>query len=72
MINIFFALFSILAGIFLAEVAYLFLLIIEYVMLGSFRFELASGWHYLKVGAGGGGIMGIGIALLRHFGVKGF
>lgn len=41
-------------------------------MLGSFKFELASAWHYLKVGAGGGGIMGIGIALLRYFGVKGF
>ncbi|QHS46675.1 hypothetical protein GW952_14240 [Klebsiella michiganensis] len=72
MINILFALFSILAGILLAEVAYLFLLIIEYGMLGSFKFELASAWHYLKVGAGGGGIMGIGIALLRYFGVKGF
>lgn len=72
MINILFALFSILAGILLAEVAYLFLLIIEYVILGCFRFELASAWHYLKVGAGGGGIMGIGIALLRYFGVKGF
>lgn len=72
MINILFALFSILAGILLAEVAYLFLLIIEYGMLGSFKFELASSWHYMKVGAGGGGIMGIGIALLRYFGVKSF
>lgn len=41
-------------------------------MLGNFNFELASAWHYLKVGAGGGGIMGIGLALLRHFEVKGF
>lgn len=72
MINILFALFSILAGILLAEIAYVFLLIIEYVMLGNFNFELASAWHYLKVGAGGGGIMGIGLALLRHFEVKGF
>ncbi|ECG1392150.1 hypothetical protein [Yersinia ruckeri] len=72
MINILFALFSILAGIFLAEIAYVLLLIIEYVMLGSFNFELASAWHYLKVGGGGGCIMGIGIALLRYFGVKGF
>jgi hypothetical protein len=72
MINILFALLSILAGMFLAEIAYIFLLIIEYVMLGRFDFELASVWHFLKVGAGGGGIMGIGIALLRYFGVKGF
>lgn len=53
MINILFALFSTLAGIFLAEIAYVLLLIIEYVMLGSFNFELASAWHYLKVGGGG-------------------
>lgn len=72
MINILIALFSILAGMLLAEIAYAFLLIIEYVMLGNLNFELASAWHYLKVGAGGGGIMGIGIALLRYFGVKGF
>lgn len=72
MINVLFALFSILAGILLAEIAYTLLLTIEYVMLGSFNFELASAWHYLKIGAGGGGIMGIGIALLRYFGVKGF
>ncbi|MEI9484273.1 hypothetical protein V5093_21745 [Enterobacter cancerogenus] len=72
MINILFALFSILAGIILAEIAYLFLLIVEYVMLGIFNFELASALHYLKAGAGGGGIMGIGIAMLRYFGVKGF
>ncbi|EAR3128659.1 hypothetical protein KK448_004106 [Salmonella enterica] len=72
MINILFALFSILAGILLAEIAYVFLLIIEYMMLGSFNFELTSAWHYLKVGTVGGGIMGIGIALFRYFGVKGF
>ncbi|MBK4716803.1 MULTISPECIES: hypothetical protein [Tenebrionibacter/Tenebrionicola group] len=72
MINILFALFSILAGIVLSEIAYALLLTIEYVMLGSFNFELSSAWHYLKIGAGGGGIMGIGIALLRYFGVKGF
>lgn len=72
MINILIALFSILAGVLLAEIAYVFLLIIEYVMLGNLNFELISAWHYLKVGAGGGGIMGIGIALLRYFGVKGF
>ncbi|AFJ46799.1 hypothetical protein [Shimwellia blattae] len=72
MINILFALFSILAGIHLAEIAYALLLTIEYVMIGSFNFELTSAWHYLKIGAGGGGIMGIGIALLRYFGVKGF
>lgn len=72
MINILFTLFSILAGMLLAEIAYVFLLIIEYVMLGSFNFDLTSAWHYLKVGAGGGGIMGVGIAMLRYFGVKGF
>lgn len=72
MINILFALFSILAGILLAEIAYALLLTIEYVMIDSFNFELTSAWHYLKIGAGGGGIMGIGIALLRYFGVKGF
>ena len=42
MINILFTLFSILAGILLAEIAYVFLLIIEYVMLGSFNFDLTS------------------------------
>ena len=72
MINILLAVFSILAGILLAEIAYVFLLFIEYVMIGNFNFELTSAWHYLKVGAGGGGIMGVGIALLRYFGVKGF
>lgn len=72
MINILFALLSVLAGVFLAEIAYAFLLVIEYVMLGSLNFELISAWHYLKVGAGGGAIMGVGIALLRYFGVKGF
>lgn len=72
MINLLFALFSILAGILLAEIAYIFLLIIEYVMLGSFNFELTSAWHYLKAGAGGGSIMGVEITLLRYFGVKGF
>ncbi|MBT0722694.1 hypothetical protein [Rosenbergiella collisarenosi] len=72
MINIFFALFSILAGILLAEIAYALLLTIEYAMLSSFNFELTLAWHYLKIGAVGGGIMGFGIALLRYFRVKGF
>ena len=72
MINILFALFSILSGILLAEIAYVFLLIIEYVMLGSFNFELTSAWRYLKAGAGGGSIMGVGITLLRYLKLKDF
>lgn len=72
MINLLFTFFSILAGVILAEVAYLFLLVIEFVMLGHFNFELLAAWHYLKVGGGGGSIIGIGIIILRYFGVKGF
>ena len=46
MINVLFALFSILAGGILAEIAYIFLIIIEYAMVGSFNFELTSAWLY--------------------------
>ncbi|EOM3170287.1 hypothetical protein ACM0T2_004115, partial [Escherichia coli] len=67
-----FALFSILAGGLLAEIAYVFLIIIEYAMVGSFNFDLTSAWLYFKAGGVGGGIMGIGISLFRYFGVKGF
>ncbi|EAC1328456.1 TPA: hypothetical protein ACYZY7_004719 [Escherichia coli] len=72
MINVLFALFSILAGGLLAEIAYVFLIIIEYAMVGSFNFDLTSAWLYFKAGGVGGGIMGIGISLFRYFGVKGF
>ena len=72
MINVLFALFSILAGGLLAEIAYIFLIIIEYAMVGSFNFDLTSAWLYFKAGGVGGGIMGIGISLFRYFGVKGF
>ncbi|EEX7164914.1 hypothetical protein DX637_004345 [Escherichia coli] len=72
MINVLFALFSILAGGLLAEIAYVFLIIIEYAMVGSFNFDLTSAWLYFKAGRVGGGIMGIGISLFRYFGVKGF
>ncbi|WP_341824641.1 hypothetical protein, partial [Escherichia coli] len=65
-------LFSILAGGLLAEIAYVFLIIIEYAMVGSFNFDLTSAWLYFKAGGVGGGIMGIGISLFRYFGVKGF
>ena len=72
MINVLFALFSILAGGLVAEIAYVFLIIIEYSMVGSFNFDLTSAWLYFKAGGVGGGIMGIGISLFRYFGVKGF
>ncbi|EON3800284.1 hypothetical protein ACNDDX_004126 [Escherichia coli] len=80
MINVLFALFSILAGGILAEIAYIFLIIIEYAMVGSFNFDfdfdfdfdLTSAWLYFKAAGVEGGIMGIGISLLRYFGVKGF
>lgn len=72
MLNVLFALFSILAGGLLAEIAYVFLIIIEYAMVGSFNFDLTSAWLYFKAGGVGGGIMGIGISLFRYFGVKGF
>ncbi|EGE0036320.1 hypothetical protein DND13_23315 [Escherichia coli] len=72
MINVLFALFSILAGGILAEIAYIFLIIIEYAMVGSFNFDLTSAWLYFKVAGVEGGIMGIGISLFRYFGVKGF
>ncbi|RDR17489.1 hypothetical protein C4A16_04082 [Escherichia coli] len=48
MINVLFALFSILAGGILAEIAYIFLIIIEYAMVGSFNFDLTSAWLYFK------------------------
>ena len=67
MINVLFALFSILAGGLLAEIAYVFLIIIEYAMVGSFNFDLTSAWLYFKAGGVGGGIMGIGISLFRYF-----
>ncbi|EFP2170907.1 hypothetical protein ABV882_002906 [Escherichia coli] len=72
MINVLFALFSILAGGILAEIAYIFLIIIEYAMVGSFNFDLTSAWLYFKGAGVEGGIMGIGISLFRYFGVKGF
>ena len=72
MINVLFALFSILAGGILAEIAYIFLIIIEYAMVGSFNFDLTSAWLYFKAAGVEGGLMGIGISLLRYFGVKGF
>ncbi|EIG5694869.1 hypothetical protein E3Y63_004582 [Escherichia coli] len=72
MINVLFALFSILAGGILAEIAYIFLIIIEYAMVGSFNFDLTSAWLYFKATGVEGGIMGIGISLFRYFGVKGF
>ncbi len=72
MINVLFALFSILAGWILAEIAYIFLIIIEYAMVGSFNFDLTSAWLYFKAAGVEGGIMGIGISLFRYFGVKGF
>ncbi|EJK8611843.1 hypothetical protein [Escherichia coli] len=80
MINVLFALFSILAGGVLAEIAYIFLIIIEYAMVGSFNFDfdfdfdfdLTSAWLYFKAAGVEGGIMGIGISLFRYFGVKGF
>ncbi|HID9307103.1 TPA: hypothetical protein ACXE2U_004189 [Escherichia coli] len=72
MINVLFALFSILAGGILAEIAYIFLIIIEYAMVGSFNFDLTSAWLYFKSAGVEGGIMGIGISLFRYFGVKGF
>lgn len=82
MINVLFALFSILAGGILAEIAYIFLIIIEYAMVGSFNFnfdfdfdfdfDLTSAWLYFKAAGVEGGIMGIGISLFRYFGVKGF
>ena len=71
MINILFALFSILAGILLAEIAYIFLLIVEYVMLGNFNFELASAWHHLKVGRWRG-IMGIDLLCFAILKLKDF
>lgn len=52
MINVLFALFSILAGGLLAEIAYVFLIIIEYAMVGSFNFDLTSAWLYFKAGGG--------------------
>ena len=72
MINVLFALFSILAGGILAEIAYIFLIIIEYAMVGSFNFDLTSAWLYFQAAGVEGGIMGIGISLFRYFGVKGF
>ena len=84
MINVLFALFSILAGGILAEITYIFLIIIEYAMVGSFNFnfnfdfdfdfdfDLTSAWLYFKAAGVEGGIMGIGISLFRYFGVKGF
>lgn len=68
MINVLFALFSILAGGILAEIAYIFLIIIEYAMVGSFNFDLTSAWLYFKAAGVEGGIMGIGISLFRYFG----
>ncbi|WP_215805672.1 hypothetical protein [Aeromonas jandaei] len=57
MVNLLLAFLSILAGIILAEAAYLFLLIIELCMLDHFNFELLAAWHYLKVGGVGGAFL---------------
>lgn len=72
MTNIFFFLISLIAGIFMAELAYLSLLVIDYVIQGSFHFSSSEVLHNLKVGIGGGFIIGAGIILCRLFKVKGF
>ncbi|MDA8496601.1 hypothetical protein [Citrobacter sp. Igbk 17] len=72
MINVLFFIFSVVAGIIMAELAYLSLLIIDYVIRGSFSFSLPEALHNLKVGGGGGFIIGVGIVLCRLFKIKGF
>lgn len=72
MINVLFFIFSVVAGITMAELVYLSLLIIDYVIRGSFSFSLPEALHNLKVGGGGGFIIGVGIVLCRLFKIKGF
>ena len=72
MINVLFFIFSVVAGILMAELAYVSLLIVDYVIQGSFSFSSSEALHNLKVGCGGGCIIGAGIVLCRLFKIKGF
>ncbi|MCS5774249.1 hypothetical protein LOF14_08450 [Klebsiella variicola subsp. variicola] len=56
----------------MAELAYVSLLIVDYVIQGSFSFSSSEALHNLKVGFGGGCIIGAGIVLCRLFKIKGF
>lgn len=72
MINVLFFIFSVVAGILMAELAYVSLLIVDYVIQGCFSFSSSEALHNLKVGFGGGCIIGAGIVLCRLFKIKGF
>ncbi|WP_213994207.1 hypothetical protein [Sodalis sp. dw_96] len=45
---------------------------ILWISSGEFDMTLHDVWRITKMGIGGGGIMGVGIVLLRLFKVKGF
>jgi hypothetical protein len=53
-------------------IAKIFLSGMLWISIGEFDMTLQDVWRITKMGIGGGGIMGVGIVLLRLFRVKGF
>lgn len=69
----FFVIFScIISGVIIAEMSYIMLLFIKYLAYGYMDFSLSEILKGLRVGGGGGGILGSGIVLFRFLKIKGF
>lgn len=69
----FFVVFScMISGIIIAEMSYIILLLIKYFAYGYMDFSLSEILKGLRVGGGGGGILGSGIVLFRLLKIKGF
>ncbi|EPZ6964508.1 hypothetical protein ACXPIO_004857 [Escherichia coli] len=63
---------SMVSGIAIAELSYFILLIIKYLAYGEVDFRWSEVLRGLRMGCGGGGILGFGIVLFRFLGIKGF
>ncbi|RPD94082.1 hypothetical protein BBB56_21805 [Candidatus Pantoea deserta] len=63
---------SMLSGITIAELSYFILLIIKYLAYEEVDFRWSEVLRGLRIGCGGGGILGFGIVLFRLLGIKGF
>ncbi|CAM3617791.1 hypothetical protein L1C56_16295 [Klebsiella pneumoniae] len=65
-------LFSVIGIIMVALITKLTFSVLEWLLNGSFDLSWSEILHSMKLGGVGGGILGIGIVLLRFFKVKGF